>query len=242
MTPKIESEIKPHIERLRQLISVCASLGSRYPPPYKGTDIPALEKKVGKLDETLTGLLSCYPAYLEAESYRYDRLIDTVYLAMHVKNAITRSFVPHTLIVQVGRVEAEIRQQRIYKKRPPIVPLKDDPHRHVAADQATFDEQIERFERLISLVASHAGYVPRNPEIEIAALESHLTCLHEANDTVYRAIAPLVAARQIIDEILYAPKTGLLDVARDIKEHLKIVFGEQSAEYLRVNEISFENE
>jgi hypothetical protein len=55
------------------------------------------------------------------------------------------------------------------------------------------------------------------------------------------ALPPLTAARQARNELLFAPKTGMIDTALTVKEYIKAAFGATSKEYKEVRHISFHN-
>ncbi|MDR1582268.1 MAG: hypothetical protein LBS55_03255 [Prevotellaceae bacterium] len=65
--------------------------------------------------------------------------------------------------------------------------------------------------------------------------------MQATNEAVTVANVPLANARQERDRLLYAPQTGMISTALQVKEYVKAVFGASSPQYKEVRLIKFEN-
>ena len=49
----------------------------------------------------------------------------------------------------------------------------------------------------------------------------------------------LIVARQRREDLINAPKTGLVEIGQDVKTYIKTVYGATSVQYLKVRGIAF---
>ena len=89
------------------------------------------------------------------------------------------------------------------------------------------------------LLSTIAAYKPNEPDLAIDSLNTKLASLILVNSTVKTADAKANAARAERDAVLYAAKTGLVDIAMDSKLYVKSAYGVKSSQYNSVSGINF---
>ena len=108
-----------------------------------------------------------------------------------------------------------------------------------SVSQQSYDSLIENFARLVDLVSSEPTYTPNEVELQVATLTALVTDLRAKNTAVINANTALSNARLSRNITLYKEKTGLVDVAGEVKKYVKSVFGATSPQYKQISKIKF---
>ena len=103
----------------------------------------------------------------------------------------------------------------------------------------SFDSRIENLDKLLQLLRSQPGYKPNETELSIDGLTTLYNNMVAANTAVVNATTPVSNARISRNDHLYNPKTGLVQVASDVKIYIKSVFGAASPQYKQVSKLKF---
>lgn len=109
----------------------------------------------------------------------------------------------------------------------------------ISASQQSYDNLVQHFEDLSNWVAAQSLYKPNEAELKVTALQTYLAKLKKANKDVTDAEPTYKNALQARDVLLYAEKTGLVDVALKSKKYVLSVFKANSAEYKQVSSIKY---
>ena len=108
-----------------------------------------------------------------------------------------------------------------------------------SVSQQSFNNIIDHFEHLVHTLTIESNYAPNEDELKISTLNTLLGELRSKNTDVINASANLSNARIARDKVLYGEATGLCDVALDVKNYVKSVFGATSPQYKQVSGLSF---
>ena len=100
---------------------------------------------------------------------------------------------------------------------------------------------MESFKKIIDLASSEPTYKPNEVDLQIATLTTQAANLAAKNTDVVNATTTLSNGRIARNKTLYTVKTGLYDVAQEVKKYVKSVFGATSPEYKQVSKIKFTN-
>jgi regulator of replication initiation timing len=109
----------------------------------------------------------------------------------------------------------------------------------ISNSQQSYDNIVEHFSKLIDVLNTEPSYSPNETELQIATLNTLLTNLKTSNTAVINAYTNASNARITRNKTLYADKTGLCDIAQDVKNYIKSLFGATSAEYKQVSALAF---
>ena len=99
----------------------------------------------------------------------------------------------------------------------------------------------ENFSALIDLVSSVPSYTPNETDLSVASLATFRDNLQTANTNVTNAEVTYSNARISRNNTLYTKDTGLVDIAMDVKNYVKSIFGATSPQYKQVSGIKFTN-
>jgi hypothetical protein len=122
---------------------------------------------------------------------------------------------------------------------PNPLPVPTPEPKNISASQLSFDNRIENFSKLITLLANEPLYVPNEADLKVAALSSLLTSLRNANSAVINAFTTLSNARISRNKTLYAPLTGVYAIQSEVKKYVKSVYGATAPEYIEIRKIKF---
>ncbi len=103
----------------------------------------------------------------------------------------------------------------------------------------SFNTKIENFRKFIVLLSTIPAYKPKEADLTVDSLYEKLESLKQANAVFVTADAVAEAARRQRDIVLYAGKTGLVDIAMDSKLYVKSAYGARSSQFKSVSGIKF---
>jgi len=109
----------------------------------------------------------------------------------------------------------------------------------ITISQQFYGQLIQNFAGLISVLESESSYNPNEIDLKILTLKAKLADLISKNLTVSIAYASVSNAIIARDKILYNTNSGLVDIANEVKEHIKSIFGATSPEFAQVKDIEF---
>jgi len=89
------------------------------------------------------------------------------------------------------------------------------------------------------LIISEPTYAPNEVDLQVVSLTNFHNNLKTTNTAVINATTAISNARIARNNILYADKTGLYDIAQEVKKYVKSVFGATSPQYKQVSKIKF---
>lgn len=83
------------------------------------------------------------------------------------------------------------------------------------------------------------AYNPNETELQPASLNTFLTQLKSANQAVITATTPYLTAVQNRNNVLYAPDTGIIDLAQEVKKYVKSVETITLPEFRQISGLKF---
>lgn len=108
-----------------------------------------------------------------------------------------------------------------------------------SSSQLGYNNLVSNFDQLINLLASISVFEPNEEDLKISSLTVLYNDLKSKNAAVIAAKAPLSNARLLRNRILYKEKTGLYDVAADVKAYVKSLYGATSPQYKQISQLKF---
>jgi hypothetical protein len=224
-----------YVAHFRLLIDVVMSFRNKYRPTVERLAIPELEGLLENAARTIEEVDRLLPASLSADSKRHEAFADLPLRATRVGATAKICDLDGEVLTRIEEVVRKIHGTRHKRIQP------DDEGTHVSVSQVSFAEQIEHLKQLTDLVEPQPNYHPEEEGISVADLRKYILVLTDLNNEALATIPDLTEARRLRNEVLYAPKTGMIDTALAVKEYVKAVFGANSPQYKEVNHISFRN-
>lgn len=229
-----------NVDNLEVLIDREITFLPAYDPSETRLSIPNQTQLKSAGDEVLRGVLTAESACSNAISSRNLAFSTLNPLATRVINALQISDVSDQTIEQGKAILRELRNRRASEIAPAAEGAeKEPPAKTNKMRSGSFNTKIENTGKLIVFLSTLPAYKPKEADLTIESLKAKHETLKQTNSACNSADALADAARTQRDIILYADKTGLVDIAMDSKNYTKSAYGAKSAQYKAISDIRF---
>ena len=253
MSSFIETGHAKTVANFEKLIDYCEGYGTIYNPSKTTISLASLKTLHNKAKEVLTAVNSNFPSYSNAIAAREIAFAPLSKLATRIINALKATDTSDQVIDNARTIIRKLQGRRASTKtKQAEVPTLENPEevkivlpiepKEISASQMSFDSRIENLDKLIKLISSVPVYAPNEEELKISTLTALYNDLRVKNTAVIQAVVPISNARITRNEILYKEKTGLADVALDVKAYVKSLFGATSPQFKQISKLSFRKE
>lgn len=243
MPSKSETGNAINVANFNDLISFVTGYGTAYNPSNSAIALASLQTLADSANSAIHGVNSLIPAYNTAVAAREVAYAPLSKLVTRVMNFLKASGVTPQVYDSVLTVARKLKGVRASAKT--TTPSPDDEDnttvevRQVSTSQMSYDGREENFDKFIQLLAGIPEYAPNEEELQVATLTTMYTDLNEKNAAIIAAEVPLSNARILRDEVLYTPTSGLCDIALNVKNYVKAVFGATSRQYKQISKLKF---
>ena len=150
---------------------------------------------------------------------------------------------PEQTVAQGESLVREYRNQRATEIEPPAKTAEGSNEEESARTNkirnGSFNTKIENYRNIVVMLSILSAYKPNENDLTIESLKARLEDLKRVNSACIAADAAAEAARKLRDIVLYADKTGLVDVAMDSKLYVKSAYGANSTQYRSISGLLF---
>jgi len=169
-------------------------------------------------------------------------MYSTLSLRVYI-NGLRISDVPEQTVAQGESLVREYRNQRATEIEPPAKTAEGSNEEESARTNkirnGSFNTKIENYRNIVVMLSILSAYKPNENDLTIESLKARLEDLKRVNSACIAADAAAEAARKLRDIVLYADKTGLVDVAMDSKLYVKSAYGANSTQYRSISGLLF---
>ena len=232
-----------NVANFDELISFVTGYRESYNPSKATIKLDALKALSDHAKSSINAVSSMEPAYKSAVAAREVVFIPLSKLTTRIMNSIKATDTTvqvdenaRTLVRKIQGVRATAKKTEDEKK---ALAEKGKEVVEISTSQMSYDNRLDNFFKLIQLLSSVPEYSPNEKELKIEHLNTILDDLKAKNAAVVESYIPLSNARISRNNLLYKENTGLYDVALDVKNYIKSVFGATSPQYKQVSKIKF---
>ena len=232
-----------NVANFDELISFVTGYRESYNPSKATIKLDALKALSDHAKNSINAVSSMEPAYKSAVAAREVVFIPLSKLTTRIMNSIKATDTTvqvdenaRTLVRKIQGVRATAKKTEDEKK---ALAEKGKEVVEISTSQMSYDSRLDNFFKLIQLLSSVPEYNPNETELKIEHLNTILDDLKAKNAAVVESYIPLSNARIRRNDLLYKENTGLYDVALDVKNYIKSVFGATSPQYKQVSKIKF---
>ena len=232
-----------NVANFDELISFVTGYRESYNPSKATIKLDALKALSDHAKTSINAVSSMEPAYKSAVAAREVVFIPLSKLTTRIMNSIKATDTTvqvdenaRTLVRKIQGVRATAKKTEDEKK---ALAEKGKEVVEISTSQMSYDSRLDNFFKLIQLLSSVPEYNPNETELKIEHLNTILDDLKAKNAAVVESYIPLSNARISRNNLLYKENTGLYDVAMDVKNYIKSVFGATSPQYKQVSKIKF---
>lgn len=231
-----------NVANFESIILFCSSYGTRYNPSKESLKIVNTQSLLGNAHATLADVNAMETAFNNATNSRMDAFKPLRTLATKIVNALDATDATPQTVANARTINKKMQGQRAEAKVKPVA-AKDGAEvpasKTISVSQQSFDLQVSHLDSLVALLQAEPLYLPNETALQTPAVQAQLVALKACNKAVTVANANYGNARIARDKILYNPKTGLVDVAFDVKKYIISVYGASSPEYKQVEGLLF---
>lgn len=232
-----------NVANFDELISFVTGYRETYNPSKATIKLDALKALSDHAKNSINAVSSMEPAYKSAVAAREVVFIPLSKLTTRIMNSIKATDTTvqvdenaRTLVRKIQGVRATAKKTEDEKK---ALAEKGKEVVEISTSQMSYDNRLDNFFKLIQLLSSVPEYSPNEKELKIEHLNTILDDLKAKNAAVVESYIPLSNARIRRNDLLYKENSGLYDVALDVKNYIKSVFGATSPQYKQVSKIKF---
>ena len=227
-----------NVANFQDLIAFCTGYGAIYNPTKNALKLPQLNTLFTSGQNALADVVTKNTAYNNAVNARIATFDGFRALCTRLINAFQTTDATTEKINDAKGFNRKIQGQRSTKTTTPVDPNTPAPTT-ISSSHQSYDQLIQHFAGLISVLQSEPTYAPNENDLKIATLTAKLADMTAKNTALATAYTAVSNSRIARDKVLYKDITGLVPIATDVKKYIKAVFGATSAEYRQVKSIEF---
>jgi hypothetical protein len=227
-----------NVANFQDLIAFCTGYGATYNPTKNSLKLHQLTTLHTSATNALADVVAKNTGYNNAVNARITSFDGFRALCTRLINAFQTTDATAEKIADAKGFNRKIQGQRSTKIAAIVDPTTPAPTT-ISSSHQSYDQLIQHFAGLISVLQSEPTYAPNENDLKIATLtakQADMSAKNTALATAYTAVSNSRIAR---DKVLYKETTGLVPIATDVKKYIKAVFGATSAEYRQVKSIEF---
>jgi|SRR5690554_4929357 chromosome segregation ATPase len=227
-----------NVANFQDLIAFVNGYGATYNPSKNSLKLPQLEALYTQASASLDGVVNKNTEYNNVVNERIEAFSDLRPLSTRLVNALDTTNASDEKVEDAKGFNRKIQGKRASKIETPVDPNQPAP-KTISSSQQSYDQLIQHFEGMISVLASEPSYTPNETELQIATLQTKLQALKNSNAEVSKAYAEVSNSRLERNKILYSVDNGLVDTAGEVKQYVKSVYGASSPEFGQIKGIKF---
>ncbi len=243
MAGKSDISHAKNVTNFDSLISAVLTIGQGYNPSRDSLKLPALQTLFTVANKSLIDVNSAHSANSTAIDQRELAFKPMGSLFTKVNNALKASGSSvqsdETAKTIFRKLQGKRASAKLTKAAIAALEAEGKEVNQNSSSQMGYDDRVENFEKLISLLKSIPEYTPNEVELKVETLQALLDDLKVKNSQVVKTQLLLDAARGVRKEILNTSLTGLVDIASDVKSYIKSAFGANSTQYKLVSGLRF---
>ena len=231
-----------NVANFKRVISFCVSCADKYNPSKEALKLNNLQIKLQQAEQAMKEIKEAERNFNSATNQRMDTFRPLRKLSTRVVNALSSTEATAETIkdaVTINRKIQGTRAKAIKEEKPVDENAAIPPDKTISVSQQSYDQRIEHFDKLLTLVSAEVKYTPNETDLQVDALQSNLNDFNLTNQNVIDSYSLFVKQRNERDDILYNPLTGLVKIASDIKKYIISVYTAASPEFKQVNSIEF---
>lgn len=232
-----------NVANFEALIIFATASGASYNPSNDSLKIPALQSLLSASKEALNAVNMAQSSYSNAVAAREVAFEPLSKLITRVNNALKASGttvqVDESAQTIVRKLQGRRAKAKITDEEMKTLQAEGKEVNQISVAQLSYDNRIENFSRLITLLETVPYYKPNEEDLRITTLKSLLDGLKAKNNDAVTAAIHLNNTRITRNELMYKPLTGLVDTAFDFRVYIRSVFGAKSPQYKQISKLKF---
>ena len=229
-----------NIANFQDLIAFVTGYGTTYNPSKNSLKIPQLNTLATNSQAKLADVITKNTAYNNAVNDRIIAFTGLKLLSTRLVSSLETTNASKEKVSDAKGFNRKMQGKRASSTQEPTDANTPAPTT-ISTSQQSYDQLIQHFAGLISVLQSEVSYTPNENDLKLTALTAKQADLTAKNNAVATAYASISNSRISRNKTLYDETTGLVDTALEVKKYIKSIYGTTSPEYAQVKGIEFKN-
>ena len=238
MASKTETGNAKNVANFNLFVEFVKGYGAKYNPTKNKLKLAQLIAKQTAAELILEKVITDNTAFNDRVNERIIEFKEVNTYATRLINALESTDASAEKVKNARVFNRKIQGKRVTTLETPVDPNTPAP-KTISASQQSFDQKIQHFAGILSVLESETSYVPNEIELSIAEVNLKKAKLIMRNKAVDNAYITISNTRIDRDNNLYLDKIGMVDVALEAKTYIRSLFGATSPEYKQVAGIAF---
>lgn len=228
-----------NVANFADLIAYCTAYGTTYNPSKAALQLASVNTLLASAQTELSSVSSAKNAFDTVTGNRQLAFEPLKSLATKVFNYLSVTDATDQTIADAKTINNKLQGRRsgTLSETPPTEG--GTAPNTVSVSRQSYDMLTENFAAFIDLVSSVPSYTPNETELTTGSLTTFHGNLQTANTNVINAEVAYSNARISRNNVLYEENMGLVEIASDVKNYVKAIFGATSPQYKQVSGIKF---
>ena len=243
MASTSETGYTKNVANFETLISFVTAYGEIYNPSKDSLKLAQLQTLLAAAKDSLNTVNNALSTHSNAVAARESLFKPFGKLITRVNNALkatdTTPEVDDSAKTIVRKLQGTRASAKLTAEEKSALEAEGKEMNQISNSQMGYDDQVENFDKLISLLTSIPQYTPNEEELKVSSLSTLRDTMRTGNTRVITANVQLSNARIARNKIQENPNSGLVDIALDTKTYIKSVFGASSPQYKQISKLEF---
>lgn len=235
-----------NVGNLESLIAYCIAAGDRYNPSIINLTIEDLKLTEIEANKILGEVKLARINFNNDVDVRRSHFTQYKELVKRAINELLKSGASDLAISSVLEIQKKIdgiKENSVKKNEIPAGNIGSSPvlEKKILLSQLNFINQLDNFKKLLQLLKQENSYNPNETALKTNKLQTIYTKLTHYNTNVINSEILLDNLKIIRSNYFYAPDTGMVTIAFNVKKYIKETFGTSSTQFRLVNQLKFIN-
>ena len=226
-----------NVANFHDLISFCQGYGTSYNPSKVSLKVVNLQTLETNAQDSLALVIPFRTAYNDTVNARIQEFNGIKPLATRLINALQATNATQEKIADAKTFNKKIQGGKATPQTP-VSPDTPTPTT-ISNSQQSYDQLVQHFAGLVSVLESEPSYTPNETELGIAFLNGKLATLTQKNQDISDAYTAVDNSRISRNDVLYDNTPSLISTAAEVKKYVKSVFGATSPQFAQVSGLKF---
>ncbi len=239
-----------NVANFKDLTTRTKALGTTYNPSVPGQMQPQLENQLTEARQALTALAKAAANFSDMVDERealYGPLPKLVTRSLNVFRSCAETKeetdTARRMADLIRGVSAKIKPKKEEKEEAANTEEEENKEKKekktISTSRQSYDSMYENFEKFIEVLALNTAYKPNEAELSVTGLRALLAQMEICNDSADSIETAYSDARGLRNQVLYAPKTGMVDTALAVKNYIKGILKPEHAQYAPISKLEF---
>lgn len=239
MASQSETGHAKNLANFKELISIVKSLGEKYQPSAEALKVASLETLATQAEQLINKLKEAETLAKQATASLQDTFKTLNTLSSQIMGMLSSSGAKSNSIEEARSIQKRITGGN-KKSKTDNTNSQDSEEAKAKRSQSrqSYDSRLDEFEKLIIVLQNISEYNPNEELLKISSLQNKVVEMKNAIQTTDDKNMIRSQAMAERDKILYAPESGMVEIALKVRAYIKAAFGGvKSMEYKRVSKI-----